>query len=471
MPQVQTERDRWKVIIARRNASEVLVSLIEATLALPEVQVPVGERLAGNLNAELQQHWRLNAVSLFPVEVSPPAEEHGTVRYHAAELLRPNEILPKGMHWIPVPALTERLFLERGDFVAILQLLRLPLGEIRSEAPFGHFGWFTEVTTWLEKVLTPSGLNWNGRFRQFHASNSFSLVRFETNSHAVWFKAVGQPNIREFPITEALRQLFPTYLAKIVATRPDWNAWLAEEVEGTPLTDCSRPAQWHSVATSLAELQIQSIGRTWQLLDAGARDLRASSLAALVEPCFEAMNQLMKEQTKASPRALSECELSALSSQIKKALSDLQQLDIPDTLGHLDFNPSNIIVSENRSVFLDWAEAYVGPPFLTYAYLTEHFARTFRQDPAERQKLAATYAKRWFPFVSAERVGEALACAPLLAAFAYLAESRDWKRNEEPRDPSAGFFRSLARRMKREADRLSQRSTEWARSLSCLGLS
>lgn len=472
MQQAQTIRERWKIIIPRRNASEVLLSRGQAMLALPEVQVPVGGRLAGNLNAELQQHLGLHVVSLFPVASLRPPEVPDTVRYHAAELLRSNKIVPTGMYWIPVSSLTERLFLERGDFAAILHLLRQAVTETRSEAPFGHLGWFKEVRTWLQKTLEPFGLHWNGHLRQLHASDSFSLLRFETNSRAVWFKAVGYPNTREFPITLVLAQLFPAHLAKIVATRPDWNAWLAEEAEGTPLTDSFRPAPWHAVAASLAELQIQSIGETWQILDAGARDLRASTLAALVDPCFEVISQLMKEQTKASPRALSDRELSALSSQIKKSLSDLQQLDIPDTLGHLDLNPSNIIVSESHCVFLDWAEAFVGPPFLSYAYLLEHFARTFPQSTAEEQKLTPAYVERWFPFVSPEQVTGTLALTPLLAAFAYVVASRDWKRREELRDPSAaGFLRSLARRMKREADLLSERSTAWKRSLSCLGWS
>jgi hypothetical protein len=472
MQQTQTVRERWKIIIPGRTASEVLLSCDEAKLALPEVQVPVGERLAGYLNAELQQHWGLHVVSLFAVEPSSLPENQASVRYHVAELLRPNETLLRGMQWIPVPSLTERLFLERGEFAAILHALNRLSTETQPKAPFGHLGWFKEVTTWLQNTLTPLELHWSGCFQQLHASDSFSLLRFETNSHAVWFKAVGYPNTREFPITQVLAQLFPTYLTKIVATRPDWNAWLAREVEGAQLTDSSKPAQWCSVASTLAQLQIQSIGRTRQILDAGARDLRTSALAALVDPCFEAMNQLMKEQTKASPRALSECELSALASQLKNALSDLQQLDIPDTLGHLDFNPNNIIVSENRCVFLDWAEAYVGPPFLTYSYLAEYFARIFPQNIFEEEKLTATYAETWVPSVSSEQVGAALVLAPLLAAFSYLAASRDWTRKEELRDPTAaGFLRSLVRRMKREAELLSERAAQSTRSLSCLGLS
>jgi hypothetical protein len=464
------EHQRWRIIIPRRNASEFLLSCGDEMLALPEVQVPVGERLARNLNRELQQHWRLPVVSLFPVESPRPPEEVGTVRYHVAELLQPNPVLPERMHWISAPSLAESSFLERGDFTAIHRFLGQRFSETRPDAPFGHLGWFNEVTAWLEKSLAPVGLHWNGRFEQLHSSDSFSLMRFETNSHAVWFKAVGYPNTREFPVTLVLAQLFPAHSAKILAAQPHWNAWLAEEVEGAELDDSHEPEQWHSVASSLAELQIQSIGRTSELLDAGAPDLRASTLKSVIDPCFDLINQLMKKQTKASPRALSESELSALSSQIRKSLSDLEQLHIPDTIGHLDFNPSNIIVSESRCVFLDWAEAYVGPPFLTCAYLKEHFARRFPQDAVEEQKLTARYAERWFPFVSPGQVGEAWALTPLLATFAYAAASRDWTRTEELSDPTtAGFLRSLARRMKREADQLSERSAQWTRSLACLG--
>ena len=87
--------------------------------------------------------------------------------------------------------------------------------ERRLRARFHALGWFSELRNWIESVVEPIGLHVNGRFRQLNASPSFSLIRFETDGPALWFKAVGEPNQREFTITCPLAQLFPDYLPRM----------------------------------------------------------------------------------------------------------------------------------------------------------------------------------------------------------------------------------------------------------------
>ena len=70
-------------------------------------------------------------------------------------------------------------------------------------------------------------------------------------------------------------------------------------------------------------------------------------------------------------------------------------IGMPDTLGHLDFNPGNILCSANQCVFLDWAEAYVGPTFLTFQYLIEHLGRSLAQREVGPQRLVDHYASNW----------------------------------------------------------------------------
>src|ERR1019366_2928494 len=115
-------------------------------------------------------------------------------------------------------------------------------------------------------------------FSQLNASPSFSLVRFETSGPAVWFKAVGKPNLREFPITLALARLLPQYLPPILAARPEWNGWLALEGEGTSLGETQNAKHWKAAAADLAKLQIESTDRIGVLIDPGARDLRVPAL-------------------------------------------------------------------------------------------------------------------------------------------------------------------------------------------------
>jgi hypothetical protein len=87
------------------------------------------------------------------------------------------------------------------------------------------------------------------------------------------------------------------------------------------------------------------------------------------------MAQLMEKQTKVPPPVLLRSDLVLLGEQIEEALSLSTDVGIPDALGQLDLNPGNVILTEGHSVFLDWAEAYVGNPFFSLQYLVEHFRR------------------------------------------------------------------------------------------------
>jgi aminoglycoside phosphotransferase (APT) family kinase protein len=139
--------------------------------------------------------------------------------------------------------------------------------------------------------------------------------------------------------------------------------------------------------------------------------------------------------------------------RIQTALEALEALGIPESLGHLDLNPGNLVVSPERSVFLDWAEAYIGNPFITFQHLLEHLRRTAAVNSAFEKRLVSTYCSRWESMVARTAIDEALNIAPLLALFAYAAGTgmfRDMGRLQDPQ--FAGYLRGLARRMNREAE-------------------
>jgi hypothetical protein len=304
------------------------------------------------------------------------------------------------------------------------------------------------------------GFHLNGSFRQLNASPSFSLIRFETDGPALWFKAVGEPNQREFPITCELSRLFPRYLPIVLGTRPEWNGWLTHEAVGKLLSDAQENALWEKSASSLAELQIDSIDHGTQILAAGTRDLGVNTLSKMVGPFIETMTQLMERQTKISPASLSHKELLFLGDRLQTALEALEALEIPETLGHLDLNPGNIVASPDRCVFLDWAEAYIGNPFFTFQYLLEHLRRTVAGDSALEMRLACSYREPWERMVGSSAIDDGLSLTPLLAVFAYAAGTELWRDEERMQDPAtAGYLRSLVRRMHREANSLSERSS------------
>lgn len=456
----QTECETYRVVVLGQSGTKVLVVPDGDRFALPSVNIPRWQRVAENVATAVKAKWGQEVVCILEPDVSPASGIE--VHYQTAEHCGSRGAAKMPTRWVPVSTLSHDSLIDVSDHFAVQQSVALGSAE-RMESPAGPFarlGWLKELRGWVATVIEPLGFHLNGNFRQLNASPSFSLIRFETDGPAVWFKAVGEPNQREFPITRTLAKLFPRYLPGMFASRQEWNGWLMREVEGRKLDECQETACWERAVAALAELQNKSIGYGPQLLAEGARDLGAAELSKLICPFFEAAAILMEQQTKVPPAVLGLKELRLLGKHIQNAIEALGSLGIPEALGHLDLNPGNVIVSPERCAFLDWSEAYVGNPLFSLEYLLEHARRTLGSDSAVRTRLTAAYCAQWDGVVSAAVIADALAFAPLLAAFAYAAGNDVWKdtaRLEEP--ATAGYLRSLARRMHREANALADRGT------------
>ena len=462
----EVEEETFRVIIFNRAGAEILVGSSSARLMLPCIRIPHWQRVAENLALVVDAEFGEQVVCLFTPDPRSSAPHRKEIHYQVAEHWRTVRERRLPLTWASVSALSEDSFVDPYDYSVILHSLaqcnagdpRVPTG------PFARLGWFHEFREWVAKAIEPRGLHISENFRQFNAGLSFSLVRFETNGPAVWFKAVGEPNQKEFPLTCTLAQLFPSYLPSILETRRDWNGWLAQEVEGTNLNETGDLELWAVAAEAMAKLQIGSINHCQDILVSGARDQRTAVLSDRVRPFMDVMAQLMDQQAKVSPPILGQKELLLLGDRLQTALEGLRVLEVPDALGHLDLNPANIIVSTKQCTFLDWAEAYVGNPFFSLQYLLEHFRRATSAEALTEARLTAAYFVPWEQVIPRTAITEAMASVPLLAAFAYATGNEAWKDPERLRDlNTAGYLRSLTRRMNREANAVSSR---WS---PCLG--
>jgi hypothetical protein len=321
-------------------------------------------------------------------------------------------------------------------------------------APFVQVGWFRELQNWVAEAIRPRHLQLSGSFYQLNASPSFSLVRFETNGPDVWFKAVGKPNLREFPITLELARLFPSYLPEIIGQKPKWNAWLCLSAGSTMLAEVSDVSSWRVAATALARLQIQSFDQVGAILNAGARDLRLQTLSEAAEPFFVAMRMVMREPHSLR-EALSGEELRLLCIQVRDSITRLEDLKVSDALGHLDLNPANIVLSQSGCILLDWADAYVGHPFISFQYLLEHFKREVGSAADLESGPLAAYSQVWQEFLTSDLISKTMEQSRLVAAFAYAASLFGWHDETKLRRPEvARSLASMVRRMNREANEL-----------------
>jgi hypothetical protein len=450
-----------RVIAFSRCGNEILSVPGGDGLHLPTVLIPSCERFGEILTAAMRRQWNCEVICLFTPAIES-CQDRGH-HHHVVECWREMGTDSLQTRWVSIPSLTQNSFANAEDYSAVQQSLdeRNQDGRERRLRPFAQPGWFRQLRAWVSEAIAPLGLELTDAFRQLNASPSFSLIRFETSGTPVWFKAVGEPNLREFEITFTLAERFRDFVAPVLARRVDWHGWLSPEVVGQNLSGTLDIKPWRSAAESFSRLQIASIGKQTELLKAGARDVRTRVLGELLVPFFEAMTWLMGRQAKFPPPALSASELRWLREEIRESLVAIAGLDIPETLGSCDLNPGNVVVHEGGSRFLDWSEAHIGHPFFSLAYLLEHFRRCV--PGCDEAELVASYLMPWRSLLSSDRIAIALRCAPLLAAFAYAASSSLWREDPFSCSPAtSGYLRALARRMNFEAKKRGDRRTHVA---------
>lgn len=447
----------YRLIVTRRNASEILLIPAGTAWITPRVEIHTHKRVAEQLTAKVSRSWGVDAYCLLAPSFSTRGRDGEPCA--VMESVCQNDEAPAGTFWVP------RITAEGGVESTESGQIRQSLDELdgyatnRKAGPLATPGWLRELCGWVEDQLAPFGLRLTGGFRQLNASPTFSLIRLDTDRDAVWFKATGEPNCHELSLTTTLARHFPGYVPTILGVHKAWNGWLSGEVAGVSLGEIAGFSPWERAAEDLAELQIASIGKLAELLEVQFRDLRVPRLAERIDPFLTGMKDLMAVQEKPVPAPLVESELAMLAERLKETCKLLESIGLSNTLGHIDLNPGNILVSENRCVFLDWAEGCIAHPFITFEYLLEHMARTGIEEPAASDRLVAAYLRPWACFYSPEDMRQAVAVAPLLAVFAYAVANDSWRSVDVGKNPSlAAYFRSLTRRMYREAIRVGKGS-------------
>jgi hypothetical protein len=457
----RTNEQTYRLIVTRRGATELLLNANGPSGCLPQVIVRSGERLAVQLNEAARNNFGLKAYCLLVPSFSPTPEAAPQARYAVMESVGQNGNAPARSSWVSTTSTLRENALPSDELDGLKSSLE-ELGRYAAEPrkqPFAKPGWITELFNWAQDRIVPLELKLTGGFEQLNASPSFSLIRMETTGPALWFKATGKPNLHELPVTCTLARLFPTYLPELLSVRPPWNGWLSRECQGETLDALTDVSAWTQTAKTLARLEIASIGKSRELLACGCKDLTLTALAGRIDPFLSRMSERMTLQKSEPPAILSNADLAFLGDELKQGCSTLEHLGLPDVLGHLDFNPGNVVVSSEKCVFLDWAEGSVVRPFITFSYLREHAVRSLGGATETQDRIAAAYLEPWQSLLSPSEISRAMAVSSTMAVFAYalaVDEQTSPRSTESP--ASAGFLRSLARRMHREAVGINGRS-------------
>jgi len=454
-PQLPMEQSHpYKIILFNGEGTDVLLQQQCGELCLPEITIPQFMRPAERITSLLLNLLGMPTVLLFSHQLEASEKKHA---YAVLESCTTSKDVPPGFIWVLIDTAVS-LLIEATEASLVQSCHRRVVQPCfgTDPAPFSRLGWVHRLQEWI-LIATRSLGTRPTDLLQLNGSETFSLVRFETTGKPLWFKAVGPPNLHEFPITRALWELFPSYLPAIVAFDPLLNGWLMEDEGHSTLRDISQMSAWQMAVQRFADLQIESIPEVSNLLERGCRDLRIDTLSRLVDPFFQAMIGLMKQQTKDDPPPLTASELASLACTVWEGLRRLRETNTPETLGHSDFNPGNILMNGDRCVFIDWAEAHVSHPFLTFEFLRVHLHK-HPQLSAQDDELREAYSRSWLSVISLSNLDRAFEFSPLVSIFAHALSNNGWRNHDRSSTPgAAGYLRSLARMMKREAELLPHR--------------
>lgn len=450
-PRVAESR-RCYVVLMRHGDREVFLLRAGAHAEIPEVEVPCHQRVAPNLLPAVERRLGLTAIARFSM---PAGDLYVDGRCIILDTLEDGCSREDGF-WTGIEGIPWNTMCP-GEGV----LLRSALEQVRQynrrafPARFVQPRWLDGVRDWVKGALTPHGLRLRGIRAQYNMGPNYSLLRFATDQSDIWFKAVGSDHRREFTITRCLGEIDLPCVAPVLAIHEGWNAWLTPDCYGTELDAQSCLSAWNSAARGLARLQIASIPNTERLLAAGCRDLRAPALEDSIEPFLSDLAGLVACQKSNTVRRLTLPDLRLIETQLRLACRALQTMALPNTLGHSDLNPGNVLVGGDGPVFLDWMEGHVGSPLLSFEYLQSVKRRIAGNPQDQFDDLRSVYRSGWSGMFSARDMNRALHLIALLAPFAYAVTCHDPRCGDHEASPElAALLRSLGRRMLTEAEKL-----------------
>lgn len=419
---------------------EVLVEEGAEAWSLPRIVVPRWTRLGESVAGAIADRWHLRSLLLSCAREEATSDILAIVEIRSSATGSALTAMPSGVILEQLPS---------GLKSALERIIQ---HHVSDGEPFSRLGWLDEAMAWIQDAFPANKIPFTGKTSQLNASGQFQLIRLDTERPpAYWLKATGHPNTHEYAVTTFLASRTPEYLPRIVAARPDWNAWVMEE-HGQSLYHSLSLETAENVLVRLAELQQRWIGQEAALLAHGCHDHRLHILLAQIDAIVDYLDEAMRRQTSTKVAPMSRERLASLGETLKDTCAAAIELSIPDTLLHNDISPGSILFDGSSYVFTDWAEAYLGNPFITLQQFCSHLERCRPDAINWIPELRSLYGQCWVDRLGASIVERALSLSPLLAVLSYFYAHGDWLVRPNFEDVHLlGYHRSMARIMERIA--------------------
>lgn len=446
MVTIETDESiEYRVVLIDPGSRMVLAVPTSCGYRLVRASIPLWSRPARQLQKLVRDAWGMKILVL-DLFVSA---EHGLTSCALAEVLDPSA--SSDLARVAPNQLTDAE-LSPAEYGA----LELVLGD-RADSPFSRIGWEEEAVIWIEGI---TGRNFSSKcdIEQWNAGGAFTLLHFHTDDDRhYWLKATGVPNKHELPVTSLLSELCGRYLPEFLASKPEWNAWLmsgeAIAISRLPNEPSGSFPLLEDAAESMAGLQLLTVGKELELLEAGAFDQRFDALRAHSELVFAYLEEAMSLQISTKAPRVERARLQELRRLFHEICERMAALDLPDSVVHGDMNFGNILAGSGNYQFIDWCEAYVGNPLITLQHL---LLLNHEKDPQLKSYIDDVLTKKYRALMlkvcDPTQIDRGLVYMPFLAAASALYGRVEWLTRSSRSDPRRqSYARTLARHMDRAA--------------------
>ena len=245
-----------------------------------------------------------------------------------------------------------------------------------------------EAEKWMRHAAAAHGRPLAGVIERIHMRPWSTVCRAPTATSALILKVCHAVQAFEPALTEIVAREQPGLTPELIARHPT-EPWMILVDGGMRLRDARSGSAWIDAWTRLlpryAELQRALVGREADLRSAGVPDRRLDRLASL-------LGQILADE-RAAPIDVRR-RLRDLLPRIERGCADLAAYGIGASLDHADLHDNNVLERDGRLTIIDWGDAGVTHPFLSW-FVTLRFAERAGGDAAELRRLRDAYFEPW----------------------------------------------------------------------------
>ncbi len=260
------------------------------------------------------------------------------------------------------------------------------------------------VATWTAERMTVHGFRPTGGSSLAYHGPLAVVLRTPVDGGQLFTKASIPLFAAEARTTSALASATPAWMPRVIDIEPDEGWLLMDDLGGRLLGDAPQTA-WPEGLALFARIQRAWLGRTGDLLAAGAADRPLTQLSDDLPGLLDAdgLGDLLDPATRrAWPETLE---------RLQSACGELQAIGLPDSVLHGDLHPWNIAQTEDGLRIFDWSDTAIGSPFIDLAvYLG-------RARPDVRPAILEPYLRAWSDIASRPALERAAELGMVLGAI------------------------------------------------------